>query len=147
MFLMLVPCFCFSQKIETGTFSGLESSQGKRPVLIHFYTDWCTICKVESFHLNQDKELVELINDNFYVISFEAERTKEKIRFQENNFSYIPNGSSGVHEIVLALSRNKKQPVYPLWIILDAELNLIDYHEGLWGPEEMKTKLKELLGL
>ncbi len=143
---MWVPCFYLSQKIETGTFSELEyrQKQDRRPVIIHFYTDWCTVCKVETFRQNQDKELVNRINDSFHMINFEAEKTKENIFFQGKEFTYVSNGSSGIHEIVLALSRNKQQPVYPLWIILDAHLNLIYYHEGLWEPEEMKKKLNEL---
>ena len=143
---MSVPCFCLSQ-MKTGTFSDLEIEQkvSPKPVIIHIYTDWCSVCKIEFFELNKDKDLVRLINEKFYVVNFEAEKTKEKIRFQNQDFVYLPNGNSGIHELALALSKNKNQPVYPLWIILDKDGNLIEYNEGIFTPEKMKKKLGEIL--
>lgn len=147
LFLMLVPCFCLSQ-MKTGTFSDLETRQKEnpKPIIIHIYTSWCSVCKIESFNLNKDKDLVKTINEDFYFINFEAEKTKEKINFQGKEFNYLPNGSSGIHELVLALSKNKNQPIYPLWIILDKNQNLVEYHEGVFKTEEMKGKLSEFLG-
>lgn len=148
LFLMLVPCFYLSQ-MKTGTFSELELQQkeSSKPIVIHIYTDWCSVCKIESFHLNKDKDLVKIMNENFYLINFEAEKTKERIRFQGRDFDYLSNGSSGIHELALALSKNKEQPVYPLWIFLDKNQNLVYYHEGLLNPEKMKQKLLEILAL
>jgi thiol-disulfide isomerase/thioredoxin len=146
LFLIFIPCFCLSQ-IKTVTFYEVEVQQKEnpRPVIIHIYTSWCSVCKIESFELNKDKNLVKLINENFYFINFEAEKTKEKIRFQGREFNYLSNGNSGIHELVLALSKNKKQLVYPLWIIVDKNGNLTEYHEGLFGAEKMKKKLGEIL--
>lgn len=146
LFLMLVPCFYLSQ-MKTGTFSDLEILQKEKskPVIIHMYTSWCSVCKIESFQLNKDKDLVQLINENFYLISFDPEKMKEKINFQGKEFNYLPNGNSGIHELALALSKNKNKSVYPLWIILDKDQNLIEYHEGKFKPEEMKLKLEKVL--
>ncbi|MET3038242.1 thioredoxin fold domain-containing protein [Chryseobacterium sp. NRRL B-14859] len=148
LFLMLVPCFYLSQ-MKTGTFSELESrhKEDPKPVVIHLYTDWCAVCKIESFNLNKDKDLVKTMNEHFYFINFEAEKTKETIRFQDHEFNYLSNGSSGIHELALALSKNKDQPVYPLWIILDKNQNLIYYHEGQFTAEKMKQKLLEISAL
>ena len=146
IFLMLVPCLYFSQ-IKTGTFSDWEIQQKEnpKPIIIHIYTGWCSVCKIESFELNKDKDLVQLINENFYVINFDPEKMKEKINFQGKEFAYLPNGDSGIHELALALSKNKNQPVYPLWIILDKDQNLIEYHEGRFKPKDMRKKLKDIL--
>ncbi|KFF27187.1 thioredoxin family protein [Chryseobacterium vrystaatense] len=148
LFLMLVPCFYLSQ-MKTGTFYDLETSMKKdpKPVVIHLYTDWCSVCKMEKHALNKDQEIVDLINDHFYMVNFETEKTKEKIRFQGREFGYLPNGSSGIHELALALSKNKNQPVYPLWIVLDKNQKLVYYHEGLLTPETMKQKLLEISAL
>ncbi|MEI7487893.1 MAG: thiol:disulfide interchange protein [Chryseobacterium sp.] len=148
LFLMFVPCLCLSQ-IKTGTFSDLEILQKEtpKPTIIHLYTDWCAVCKIESFQLNKSKDLIKMINDNFYFVNFEAEKTKDKIEFQGKEFNYLPNGNSGIHELALALSKNKKQPVYPLWIILDSKQNLVYYHEGEFKPEIMKQKLTEISNL
>lgn len=144
--LLLVPDYYLTQ-IKTITFSDLKNveKQNKKSIIIHLYTDWCSICKIESFKLNKDKELVKMINKNFHFVNFEAEKTKEKINFQGKEFNYLPNGNSGIHELALALSKNKNQRVYPLWIILDENRELIFYHEGEFKPEEMKEKLVEIL--
>ncbi|AKK73337.1 thiol:disulfide interchange protein [Chryseobacterium sp. P1-3] len=148
LFLMLVPCFYLSQ-IKTGTFSEMETLQkeNSKPVIIHLYTDWCAICKIEFFRLNKDKNLVGMINDHFYFVHFEPEKTKEKIHFQGEDFYYLSNGNSGIHELALALSRNKNQPVYPLWIFLDKNRNLVYYQEGQMTPEQMRQKLLEFFAL
>jgi len=148
LFLMLVPCFCLSQ-MKTGTFSDLETLMEKdpKPVIIHLYTDWCSVCKMEKKSLNNDKEITNIINANFYLVNFEAEKTKETIKFQGKEFGYIPNGNSGIHELALALSKNKDHPVYPLWIVLDKDQKLVYYHEGLWMSQNMKQKLLEISAL
>lgn len=143
---MLVPSFCLSQ-IKTGTFADLEVPQkeNSKPVIIHIYTSWCQVCKIEFFEMNKDKDLVKLINENFHFINFEAEKMKDPIRFQGKEFNYISNGNSGIHELVLALSKNKSRPVYPLWIFIDKNGNLTEYHEGLITPGKMKKRLGEIL--
>lgn len=148
LFLMLVPCFYLSQ-MKTGTFSELEflQKESPRPVVIHLYTDWCIVCKIESFRLNKDKDLVKMMNENFYLINFEAEKTRNKIHFQGQEFEYLSNGSSGIHELALALSKNKNQPVYPLWVFLDKHQNLVYYQEGQMTPEKMTQKLLEISAL
>ncbi|KAB1229492.1 thiol:disulfide interchange protein [Chryseobacterium viscerum] len=148
LFLMLVPCFYLSQ-MKTGTFSDLDvlQKENPRPVVIHLYTDWCAVCKIESFRMSKDKELVNILNDHFYFVNFEAEKTKEKIHFQNQEFEYLQNGNSGIHELALALSKNKNQPVYPLWVFLDKHQNLVYYQEGQMTPEKMKQKLLEISAL
>ncbi|ALR29382.1 thiol:disulfide interchange protein [Chryseobacterium sp. IHB B 17019] len=148
LFLMLVPCFCLSQ-MKTGTFSDLEKlkKEDSKPVIIHIYTDWCSVCKIEKYNLSKDKELIKKINEDFYFINFEAEKTKERINFLGQEFNYLPNGNSGIHELTLALSKNKNQPVYPLWIFLDKNQNLVYYHEGEFKPEKVKEKLVEISAL
>jgi len=143
---MLVPYFCLSQ-IKKGTFSDLSSQQKEnpKPIIIHVYTNWCPVCKIEFFQLNKDKDLVQMMNENFYFINFEAEETRDAIYFQGKEFSYLSNGNSGIHELALALSKNKDQPVYPLWIILDKNQNLIEYHEGQFKAKDLKARLSNIL--
>ncbi|WP_228419592.1 thioredoxin family protein [Chryseobacterium indologenes] len=135
--------------MKTGTFSEMEvlQKEAPKPVVIHLYTDWCAVCKIESFRLNKDKDVVDIMNEHFYLINFEAEKTRDKINFQGQEFEYLSNGSSGIHELALALSKNKNQPVYPLWVFLDKNQNLVYYQEGQMTPQQMKQKLKEISAL
>lgn len=143
--LLMVPYCVFSQ-IQATAFSDLERlrKEQPKPVIIHLYTDWCTVCKMELFELSKDKNLVEALGKDFYFIAFEAEKTKETIRFQGREFRYIANGKSGIHELALVLSGNKSQPVYPLWVFLDKDLNLLDYHEGFLSAIGLSQKLKDI---
>ena len=140
---LLITQLAFSQ-LKTVTFSELETLQKthSKPVVIRFYTDWCAVCKVEFHQLNKNRDIVKMLNEQFYFISFEAEKTREDLTFQEKTFRYLPNGNSGIHELALAFSRNKNQPVYPLWIILDKDLKLINYHEGKYAVPDLQRDLE-----
>ena len=144
---MILPFFCLSQ-LKTVSFTDWEIKQNQepKPTILHIYTDWCSVCKIERFTLNKNQGLTELINEKFYFIPFEAEKTRKLITFQGKAFTYLPNGNSGIHKLALALSKDKDRPVYPLWIILDKNQNLVDYHEGIFLPEELKKKLLEISG-
>lgn len=146
LIVLLTMPYCLFSQIQATAFSDLERlrKEQPKPVIIHLYTDWCTVCKMELFELSKDKNLVEALGKDFYFIAFEAEKTKETIRFQGREFRYIANGKSGIHELALALSGNKSQPVYPLWVFLDKDLNLLDYHEGFLSAIGLSQKLKDI---
>lgn len=144
---MFYSGLCFSQKLKVYSFAEVEKAQKThpKPLVIHIYTDWCSVCAVENFRIIKNSNLVKLLNDNFYLIKFEAEKTKETILFQNKKYSFISNGSSGIHELALAFSKNKTQPIYPIWIILDSENKLIHYQEGAFQPGKMESALKFIL--
>jgi len=123
--------FGFSQSLQPVSISELENLQknDKKPVIIHFKTDWCAVCKVESYQLNKNKNLVKRINQNFYWVEINPEQYKSKIIWQNKSYDYIANGKSGIHSWVYQFSSNK-QPAYPLWVFLDENLNVIFVNEG-----------------
>lgn len=144
LFLLFSGLVC-SQKLHYSTFQNWEKNSQSQFLIIHIYTDWCTVCAVENFKINKNKTLLNLLNTHFSLIKMEAEKTKEDIIFLGKKYSFVPNGNSGLHEFVSAFSKNKSQPVYPLWMVMDKEGQLLYYQEGSFKKGEMESVLKNII--
>lgn len=129
--LILLSGFGFSQSLQFVSLPELEKLQmnERKPVIIHFKTDWCAVCKVESYQLNKNKDLVNKVNQEFYLIEINPEQYKSKIVWQNKTYDYLVNGQSGIHSWVYQFTENRP-PAYPLWVFLDENLNLIFVNEG-----------------
>lgn len=127
--LILLSGFGFSQSLQFVSLPELEKLQmnERKPVIIHFKTDWCAVCKVESYQLNKNKDLVNKVNKEFYLIEINPEQYKSKIVWQNKTYDYLANGQSGIHSWVYQFTENRP-PAYPLWVFLDE--NLIFVNEG-----------------
>lgn len=118
-----------SQEVKHYGFERLPEKLGK-PILIYMKTDWCSICKIQKYQIEKDFELRNLIDEKVYFITFNPEKYKESITFFGKNYNYISNGNSGIHELAVELSSNKK-PVYPTWILMDKDGKVLFRNEGL----------------
>ena len=129
--LILMSGFGFSQSLQSVSISELEQLQENegKPVIIHFKTDWCAVCKVESYQLNKNKELVNMINRDFYWVDINPEQYKSKIIWKNKTYDYLANGKSGIHSWVYQFTENRP-PAYPLWVFLDKNLDVIFVNEG-----------------
>lgn len=119
---------------------GFESLPNKleKPILIYMKTDWCSICKIQKHQMEKDSELKNLINEKVYFITFNPEKYKESIIFFGKNYNYISNGNSGIHNLAVELSPNKK-PVYPSWILIDKDGEVLFRNEGLIDNQTVRT--------
>jgi thioredoxin-related protein len=48
----------------------------KKKGFLHFYTDWCTYCKIMNVKTFSDAKIIAYLNDNFIPIRVNAERQK-----------------------------------------------------------------------
>lgn len=119
---------------------GLESLPEKleKPILIYMKTDWCSICKIQKYQMEKDLELKNLMDEKVYFIIFNPEKYKETITFFGKNYNYILNGNSGIHELAVELSTNKK-PIYPSWILIDKYGKILFRNEGLVDNQTLRT--------
>ncbi|WP_407405898.1 thiol:disulfide interchange protein [Chryseobacterium sp.] len=144
LLFLVYSSYCSSQELKMYSSEEIGKLHTK-PLVIHIYTDWCTVCGVENYRIIKNKPLVKLLNENYYMIKVEAEKTKNDIFFQVKKYSFVSNGTSGLHEFAQAFSRNKLQPIYPIWIIIGTDGHLLHYQEGSFRKGEMEIVLKNLM--
>src|SRR5687767_8787784 len=72
-------------------FGALDSLQRihKKPVVVFIHTDWCKYCGAMKNATLKKKDVIQLLNEKFYFVSFNAEQ-KEDIEFSGKKFIYKP---------------------------------------------------------
>ena len=151
---IFIGCFAtFSQTEETKetelkiyTFSELEKLQQQKPkpVAIFIYTDWCKICFGMKKTTFKNKEVIQLLNNNFYFVRLDGEEKKDII-FLGKTFVYKPTGSNtGVHELADELASINKRISYPTTTILNSKFEIELQINGFSNAKEMKKILSRL---
>jgi len=134
--LLMISGIYNSQEMKNYGFESLPEKLDK-PILIYMKTDWCSICKIQKYQMEKDLALKNLIDAKVYYITFNPEKFKESITFFDENYNYISNGNSGIHELAVELSSNKK-PIYPTWILINQDGKVLFRNEGLVDNESLK---------
>ncbi|SHJ24934.1 Thioredoxin-related protein [Cruoricaptor ignavus] len=117
-----------------------QAHQSKKTIILYFYTDWCSVCRIQKNVLKQSPELVEKLKEKAEFITMNAEAHKEAVTVMGKTYEYIPNGSSGLHE--LAYEFSAEQQVYPLWVFIDPSTGKWSRYEGLLKTEDLEYILK-----
>ncbi len=56
---------------------------------LHFYTDWCTFCKLMNANTFTDKKIIANLNENFVPILVNAEKDRDVAKnYNANKFPY-----------------------------------------------------------
>lgn len=73
---------------ETNYNTALEKAiKENKSIMIDFYTDWCTICKIMETNIYLDKDIVSNINYNFVPLKINAEYNEEYIKLLTNKYN------------------------------------------------------------
>jgi thioredoxin-related protein len=135
-----------SAQLKSMTFDELNSVHRQKPTLIFIYTDWCNYCHKMINTTLKEPDIINLINENFYYIPFNAE-TKRSIQFLNYEFSYIPNGMrSGVHELASQLASINGRVSYPSLSILNSQNEIIFQIASFLEKEALLEILRTTLG-
>ncbi len=140
--LLLISGIYNSQEMKNYGFESLPEKLDK-PILIYMKTDWCSICKIQKYQMEKDLALKNLMDAKVYYITFNPEKFKKSITFFGKNYNYISNGNSGIHELAVELSSNKK-PIYPTWILINQDGKVLFRTEGLVDNQTLTSLINTL---
>lgn len=134
--ILLLPKIAFSQ-INTFKFEQIDSLQktGKKNIVIFIHTDWCGYCQSMKYTTFKNKDIVNLLNNHFYFIDFNAEE-KSSIHFNNHTFHYKQTGANtGIHELAEQLGTMDGNVSYPVLCVLNPDFEIIfQYNEFLSSP-------------
>ena len=108
-------------QLKTYIFSEAEKleQQQSKPIFVFVHTSWCKYCKMMENSTFKNPEVIQLLNDNFYFVSLDAEN-KAPITFKDRTFKFKPKGkNTGVHELAEELGTVDGSITYPTFSILD----------------------------
>ena len=132
-------------QLKTLTFEEAEklALQNPKPIVVFIHTNWCNYCKMMENSTFKNKEVIHLLNEGFYFVTFNAE-TKHKITFNNYTFQYQPTGpNSGIHELATALATIDNQLSYPTIVILDDEKRILFQKQSYLSAKELQSILEK----
>ena len=135
-----------NSKLNWLSFEQLEKQLEKQPkkVLIHFYADWCVYCKKMDRVVFTKDEVKKLLNDNYYVVRFNAE-SKETVQFGGKTFvnEQLGKKRDPMHQIPEFLAGRENRDIeLPATIILNEKFEITKRFYRYISPTEMLDILK-----
>ncbi len=108
----------------------------KKKIFFEIYTKWCSWCKQMDDITLRESNIVQLINENYYPIKFDAE-CKKVVQFKNKEYEFVMRpGRGGYHELAAEFLEDKLS--YPTLVFLDEDLNIIQAIVGFKSPEEFE---------
>lgn len=105
-----------------------------KKIFVDVYTNWCGWCKRMDQTTFADPAVAKYMNENFYAVKFNAERT-DAVTFQGQEFVFVtgPDGKKGVHQLAAAMLQNKMS--YPSYVLFNETMQLIQVIPGYQKTE------------
>ena len=113
-----------------------------KPILVLLSTDWCSYCKVQK-QLVQRNEKFKAKGSTFYYVEFDAESTDDIIFNGKMFKTSSKKNRKQTHELTFYLLENSK-PIYPTWLLLDSEYNVLFKHQGFLKPKFLDELVEKI---
>lgn len=132
-------------KINWISFEQLEDSLKVNPkkVFISFYADWCLYCKKMDKVAFREKDVIRILNTDYYAIKMNAE-SKDTIIFEGEKYMNKQLGKKRrpTHEIsILLASRKNKSFTLPVTLILNENFNVEKRFFEYLSPKQLLSVL------
>jgi thioredoxin-related protein len=144
IFFWVIPSG-FAQ-LKTYSFEEAEvlTRQKPKPLVIFIHTSWCNYCKMMENSTFKNPEIISLLNDNFYFVSFDAE-SKEDIHFNNHTFKFTPKGqNTGIHELATALATIDSEVIYPTITILESDFSIVFQKHSFLNAKALNAILEKI---
>ncbi|MNR95352.1 Thiol:disulfide interchange protein DsbD [compost metagenome] len=144
IFFWVIPSG-FAQ-LKTYSFQEAEelTKSKPKPVVIFIHTSWCNYCKMMENSTFKNPEVINLLNNDFYFISLDAE-SKEEIHFNNHTFKFKPKGqNTGIHELATALATIDSEVIYPTITILESDLSILFQKHSFLNAKALLTILEKI---
>lgn len=117
-----------------------------KPVLLLLSTDWCVYCRMQKFQIRRNKNFKKN-SSHFYYAELNAE-SKEPLQFKGRTYHFLPNGTtSGVHELAVVLGKHNGTLSYPIWVVMDKNLQILYRHSGVLNRKDLVLLTESLINL
>lgn len=129
---LVISSFSFTYKVDKIRWysweQAIELSQSEqKKIIVYIHTDKCTWCeKMENATFNET-HISTYINERYLPVKFNAQG-KEPIVFNNREYNYIKQGTSGYHELAAALTGGRL--VYPTTVFLDKNNRVLQSIQG-----------------
>lgn len=150
-FMMLTWGFVLSSQtsfaqLKSHSFEQIDSLQKveEKPIAVFIHTSWCKYCGLMRNTTLRNKHVIELLNQNYYFIDFDAE-DKRAISFRNHSFTYKPTGNNtGVHQLATLLGTVNGSISYPVFCILNTNYEIVFQYNQYLSPQDMQHILAQL---
>ncbi|WP_322969814.1 thioredoxin family protein [Faecalibacter sp. LW9] len=134
----LLPIVGFTQ-VNWSEFNA-KFKEKPKAIMIYFYTDWCGVCKIQEKQIERDVEIQQFLQEEVYFLKINGE-SKDEITFLDQKF--VPSYSDKSHPFVTEFIP-PKDVAYPLWIILDENLQILGKFSGLIKKKNFEQLIQQI---
>jgi len=140
-FSHIVQLSAQDEKVKWMSFEEAVEANDKNPkkFIVDVYTSWCGWCKRMDATTFQDPVIVKYINEKYYAVKLNAERT-DTVTLGQQIFINEGKGRRSPHQLAVALLNGKMS--YPTIVYLDENVDMLSPVPGYVDAKSIEPILK-----